>query len=121
MGGRWRKLEGSDPATYDLIQKVQLLQRRLIRASEKVVERDLQIREKEQLCLHLQAVIRRTPGEEAAEKLLLTQVTGLLVRSPVRAVSRKPSYPASGPFLPSFPVFAKGEECKLTTHFRICR
>jgi wyosine [tRNA(Phe)-imidazoG37] synthetase (radical SAM superfamily) len=27
---RWRKLEGSDPATFELIQKIQTLQRRLI-------------------------------------------------------------------------------------------
>jgi len=74
LSRRWRKLEGSDPTTYDLIQKVQLLQRRLIKACEKVVERDLQIREKEQLCHQLQAIVRRAPGEEAGEKLLATQV-----------------------------------------------
>jgi hypothetical protein len=27
---RWRKLEGSDPATYEMIQKIQTLQKRLI-------------------------------------------------------------------------------------------
>jgi len=33
---RWRKLEGSDPAMYEMIQKVQRLQRRLIRKNEQV-------------------------------------------------------------------------------------
>lgn len=75
---RWRKLEGSDPSTFELIQKVQLLHRRLIRGSEMVVERDLQIREKEQLCLELQAFIKRSPGAEAGRTLLLTQVPALL-------------------------------------------
>ena len=71
----WRKLEGSDPATYELIQKIQLLQHRLIRTSEKVVEKDLQIKEKEQHCLSLQAILKRCPGPEAAEKLHLAQVS----------------------------------------------
>lgn len=33
---RWRKLEGSDPATYEMIQKIQTLQRRLISKTEDV-------------------------------------------------------------------------------------
>ena len=73
-GYRWRKLEGSDPATYELIQKLQLLQRRLIHASEQLVERDLQIREKEALCTELQTVLARAPGPEATEKLALCKV-----------------------------------------------
>lgn len=36
---RWRKLEGSDPATFELIQKIQTLQRRLIAKTEEVVEK----------------------------------------------------------------------------------
>ena len=38
---RWRRLEGSDPATYEMVQKIQTLQRRLIAKTEEVVERDL--------------------------------------------------------------------------------
>ena len=33
---RWRKLEGSDPASYELIQKVQALQKRLIEKTEDI-------------------------------------------------------------------------------------
>ncbi|CAB3985257.1 Hypothetical predicted protein [Paramuricea clavata] len=33
---RWRKLEGSDPSTYEMIQKIQTLQRRLIQKTEEV-------------------------------------------------------------------------------------
>merc|ERR1712139_550921 len=46
---RWRKLEGSDPATYEMIQKVKMLQKRLIAKTEEVVEKDMQIQEKEKL------------------------------------------------------------------------
>ena len=35
---RWRELEGSDPATYDMIQKVKSLQKLLISKTEEVVE-----------------------------------------------------------------------------------
>lgn len=46
---RWRKLEGSDPATYEMIQKIQTLQKRLIAKTEEVVEKDLLLQEKEKL------------------------------------------------------------------------
>lgn len=38
---RWRKLEGSDPATYEMIQKIQTLQKRLISKTEEVSCRSL--------------------------------------------------------------------------------
>ena len=59
---------------YELIQKVQLLQQRLIRASERLVERDLQIQEKEQLCHQLQALVKRSPRTDAAAALAVSQV-----------------------------------------------
>ena len=40
---RWRKLEGSDPSTYEMIQKIQTLQKRLIQKTEEVVEKELLI------------------------------------------------------------------------------
>lgn len=40
---RWRKLEGSDPVTYEMIQKIQTLQKRLIGKTEEVVEKDMLI------------------------------------------------------------------------------
>merc|ERR1740121_2540931 len=46
---RWRKLEGSDPAMYELIQKVRALQKRLIAKTEEVVAKDVEIQEKERL------------------------------------------------------------------------
>ncbi|KAK9852338.1 hypothetical protein WJX84_004646 [Apatococcus fuscideae] len=72
---RWRKLEGSDPTTYEMIQKVQLLQRRLIAKTEEVVEKDLAIQEREKLYVELKAILARQPGPEAAEQLSYYQAT----------------------------------------------
>merc|ERR1712124_153572 len=66
---RWRKLEGSDPATYELIQKVKTLQKRLIQKTEEVVEKDLQIQEKEKLYVELKSILARQPGPEVREQL----------------------------------------------------
>merc|ERR1711871_1653420 len=70
---RWRKLEGSDPATYELIQKVKTLQKRLIQKTEEVVEKDLQIQEKEKLYVELKSILARQPGPEVAEQLSVYQ------------------------------------------------
>merc|ERR1711937_664937 len=61
---RWRKLEGSDPATYELLQKVKTLQKRLIQKTEEVVEKD-------QAYTALKTVLARQPGPEIAEQVVL--------------------------------------------------
>mmetsp|Transcript_98233 Transcript_98233/g.283447 ORF Transcript_98233/g.283447 Transcript_98233/m.283447 type:complete len:844 (-) Transcript_98233:99-2630(-) len=66
---RWRELEGSDPATYEMIQKVKSLQKLLIAKTEEVVEKDAQIQEKEKLYVQLKNIIARQPGPEVAEQL----------------------------------------------------
>ncbi|VTJ62584.1 Hypothetical predicted protein [Marmota monax] len=38
---RWRKLEASDPSTFEMIQKIHTLQKRLISKTEEVVEKEL--------------------------------------------------------------------------------
>ena len=70
---RWRKLEGSDPATYEMVQKIQTLQKRLIRKTEEVVEKDLLITEKEKLYVELKNILARQPGPEVAEQLSVYQ------------------------------------------------
>jgi chromosome segregation ATPase len=70
---RWRKLEGSDPATFELIQKIQTLQRRLISKTEEVVEKGLVIQEKEKLYTELRGILSRQPGPEVAEQLTVYQ------------------------------------------------
>ena len=70
---RWRKLEGSDPATFELIQKIQTLQRRLIAKTEEVVEKGLIIEEKEKLYEELKTILARQPGPEISEQLSVYQ------------------------------------------------
>lgn len=66
---RWRELEGSDPTTYEQIQKVKSLQKLLIAKTEEVVEKDALIQEKEKLYVQLKNIIARQPGPEVAEQL----------------------------------------------------
>merc|ERR1712066_444712 len=66
---RWRELEGSDPATYEMIQKVKQLQKLLIAKTEEVVDKDAQIQDKEKLYVQLRSIINRQPGPEVAEQL----------------------------------------------------
>mmetsp|Transcript_41061 Transcript_41061/g.98547 ORF Transcript_41061/g.98547 Transcript_41061/m.98547 type:complete len:200 (-) Transcript_41061:62-661(-) len=70
---RWRKLEGSDPGTYEMLQKIQALQKRLISKTEEVVEKDLMIQEKDKLYVELKNILARQPGPEVAEQLSVFQ------------------------------------------------
>ncbi|XP_078268940.1 cilia- and flagella-associated protein 58 [Rhinoraja longicauda] len=70
---RWRKLEASDPSRYELILKVQTLQKRLIAKTEDVVEKELLLQEKEKLYVELKHILARQPGPEAAEQLMIYQ------------------------------------------------
>merc|ERR1712100_485402 len=70
---RWRKLEGSDPGTLEMIQKIQTFQKRLIAKTEEVVEKDLLIQEKEKLYVELKNILARQPGPEVAEQLSIYQ------------------------------------------------
>jgi chromosome segregation ATPase len=72
---RWRKLEGSDPSTYEMIQKIQALQKRLITKTEEVVEKELRIQERERQYLELKNILARQPGPEVAEQLSIYQQT----------------------------------------------
>ncbi|KAG9461393.1 hypothetical protein GDO78_017029 [Eleutherodactylus coqui] len=72
---RWRKLEASDPGSYELIQKIHTLQKRLINKTEEVVEKELLLQEKEKLYIELKHILARQPGPEAAEQLQIYQQT----------------------------------------------
>ncbi|OAF66174.1 Coiled-coil domain-containing protein 147 [Intoshia linei] len=70
---RWRKLEGSDPTTYEMIQKVSSLQKRLISKTEEVVEKELLIKEREKVYMELKLMLSRQPGPEIVEQVKLYQ------------------------------------------------
>ena len=67
--------QGSDPSTYEMIQKIQTLQKRLISKTEEVVEKELLIQEKEKLYVELKHILARQPGPEVAEQLQIYQQT----------------------------------------------
>eukprot|EP00055_Hartaetosiga_balthica_P002929 m.5790 g.5790 ORF g.5790 m.5790 type:complete len:855 (-) comp2480_c0_seq1:209-2773(-) len=70
---RWRQLEGSDPNTFEMIQKIQTLQKRLIQKTSEVVEKELKIQEKERQYAELKTILSRQPGPEVAEQLQTVQ------------------------------------------------
>ncbi|XP_037125652.1 cilia- and flagella-associated protein 58-like [Syngnathus acus] len=72
---RWRRLEGSDPCKYELIQKVHTLQRRLINKTEDFEEQEFLLQEKEKLYVELQQLLARQPGTETLEQLQHCQWT----------------------------------------------
>mmetsp|Transcript_55474 Transcript_55474/g.121399 ORF Transcript_55474/g.121399 Transcript_55474/m.121399 type:complete len:866 (-) Transcript_55474:47-2644(-) len=72
---RWRKLEGSDPQMYELIQKVRTLQKRLIAKTEEVVRKDFEIQEKDRMHKDLQNILEKQPGPEVLEQLEMYQET----------------------------------------------
>merc|ERR1712070_452783 len=70
---RWRGLESSDPQRFELVKKIQSLQKRIISKTEEVVEKDLLIQEKERLYVELKNILGRQPGPEVAEQLSVYQ------------------------------------------------
>jgi chromosome segregation ATPase len=66
---RWHKLEGYDPEEYELLQQLQILQKRLLQKSDEVVNRNSIIRDLENRQLELEQELARRPGPDVAEKL----------------------------------------------------
>lgn len=66
---RWRKLEGSDPAAYEMIQKIQLLQKRLLLKSEEIERKNSVIKEHEKRKQEMEKTIARQPGPDVSEQL----------------------------------------------------
>lgn len=72
---RWRKLEGSDPAKEEMIEKIQLLQKRLLAKTEAVVEKDLLLKEKEKMYQDIKQLLAKQPGPEISEQLNIYQTS----------------------------------------------
>ncbi|XP_053703312.1 cilia- and flagella-associated protein 58-like isoform X2 [Synchiropus splendidus] len=68
---RWRRLEGSDPGRFKLIQKIQSLQKRLIAKTRELEEQYFLHEEKEKLYVELKQILARQPGPDAAEQIQL--------------------------------------------------
>lgn len=66
---RWHTLEGADPEAFDMIQKIQILQKRLLQKTEEVMMKNSVIRELEQQQIEMKQVVARRPGPEIVEQL----------------------------------------------------
>jgi len=66
---RWRKLEGADPAAYEMVQKIQILQKRLLLKSEEVAKKTSVIQEQEKRQLEMENAMARQPGPDVAEQI----------------------------------------------------
>ncbi|KAJ3042969.1 hypothetical protein HDV00_006276 [Rhizophlyctis rosea] len=66
---RWRKLEGSNPKAFELLQMLHTVQKKLISKAKEDSEKEQLIQSKEQLYLHLKTLLARQVGPEAVEQV----------------------------------------------------
>jgi len=66
---RCRQLSGTDPDIFEMKQKMQKLQRRLISKTELVVENEVAIQQKEKQIQDLRNIMKGLPGLEEAKQL----------------------------------------------------
>jgi chromosome segregation ATPase len=66
---RWRRLEGKDPETLELIQKINNLQRRLISKQEDLIEKDMKIEEINKLYAESKIQISRQPKYDVHDEI----------------------------------------------------
>lgn len=66
---RWRKLEGTDPDTYEMLQKIQVLQKRLIKKTEEVVDREGRLQEKGSQIDQLEQMLTRQSGFNVTDSI----------------------------------------------------
>ncbi|XP_076230789.1 cilia- and flagella-associated protein 58 [Calliopsis andreniformis] len=70
---RWRKLEGSDPGTFELLKKIQILQKRVLRMSSDMIEKEKKIKDTEKLYMNLREILLKHPGPQVTLSLSKTQ------------------------------------------------
>ena len=66
---RWRKVEGTEPEIYELITKIQTLQRRLISKNEEAMQKKKELDALEGEYNKLKISLSRHPGPESGEKI----------------------------------------------------
>jgi uncharacterized coiled-coil DUF342 family protein len=59
---RWRKLEATDSSTFDMMTKIQSIQKRLIAKTEEVRSKEGQLEQRESELKSLQEVLKRQPS-----------------------------------------------------------
>lgn len=66
---RWRKVEGTEPEKYELITKIQTLQRRFISKNQECLEKKMELDDMEKSYNKLKISLARHPGPESIEKI----------------------------------------------------
>jgi len=66
---RWRKLEGTDPDTYEMLQKIHALQKRLIKKTEEIRMKQEEIKQKEKKIEQSKVMLARQPGPETTDTI----------------------------------------------------
>ena len=66
---RWRRLEGKDPETLELIQKINNLQKRLISKQEDIIDKDMKMEELQKLYQEAKTTISRQPKYDIHDEI----------------------------------------------------
>jgi len=61
--------QGTDPMTFELIKKVHLLQKRILRMSDDLIEKDKNLKDTERLYANLRTVLSRQSDPQATVNL----------------------------------------------------
>ncbi|XP_043668806.1 cilia- and flagella-associated protein 58-like [Vespula pensylvanica] len=61
---RWRKLEFSDPSAYEMLNKIQFLQKRVIKMSALIIDKEKRVQDTEKLYINLREIMARQPGPQ---------------------------------------------------------
>ncbi|XP_039300285.1 cilia- and flagella-associated protein 58-like, partial [Nilaparvata lugens] len=80
---RWRKLEGSDPSKLELIQKIHILQKRLVKGISTIEEQEKKYVEVEQKYEVLKLKFCRQPTPQASQQLYKVQ---LMLRKKIQTI-----------------------------------
>ncbi|XP_036140535.1 cilia- and flagella-associated protein 58 isoform X2 [Monomorium pharaonis] len=70
---RWRKLEGTDPTTFELIKKVQILQKRILKMSTDMIDKERKLKGTEKLYMNLRDVLSKQPNLQIMTNLNTVQ------------------------------------------------
>merc|ERR1712226_982086 len=70
---RWRALQGSDPSTYALIEKLQSLNQRYLRVCSENAEKQALLHLQEKMYVEMKNAVTKQPGPEVSEQLSVYQ------------------------------------------------
>ncbi|XP_043500421.1 cilia- and flagella-associated protein 58-like [Polistes fuscatus] len=70
---RWRKLQFSDPSAYEMLTKIQILQKRVIKMSALIIDKEKRVQDTEKLYMNLREILVKQPGPQITMALNKTQ------------------------------------------------